>query len=57
MTCTSTRSPSRYDAAILFAAQNVRALHKSIVVVGHGRDVHHALDEVLDQLDEQARTR
>ena len=54
MTCTRTLSPSRYDPAGVLAAQDVRTLDEPVVVVGHRRDVNHALDEVLDQLDEQA---
>ena len=42
------------DAAGVLAAQDVRALDEPVVVVGHRRDVDQALDEVLDQLDEQA---
>ncbi len=42
------------DLLRVLAAQQVRALDEPVVVVGHRRDVHHALDEVLDQLDEQA---
>ena len=42
------------DASVLLAAQHVRALDEPVVVVGHRRDVHHAFDEVLDELDEQA---
>ena len=38
----------------LLAAQDVRRLDEPVVVVGHRRDVDQALDEVLDQLDEQA---
>src|SRR6185295_10237061 len=37
----------------VLAAQQVRALDEAVVVVRHRRDVDHALDEVLDQLDEQ----
>ena len=54
MTCTRTLSPSRYTCAGVLAAQHVRALDEPVVVVGHRRDVDHAFDEVLDQLDEQA---
>src|SRR5829696_4624703 len=42
------------DLAGVFAAHDVRALDEPVVVVGHRRHVHHALDEVLDQLDEEA---
>ena len=35
----------------------MRALDEPVVVVRHRRDVHHALDEVLDQLDEQPERR
>ena len=38
----------------VLAAQDVRPLDEPVVVIGHRRDVHQALDEVLDQLDEQA---
>ena len=42
------------DLLRVLAAQQVRALDEPVVVVGHRRHVHQALDEVLDQLDEQA---
>src|SRR5262245_59137641 len=42
------------DASVLLAAQNVRALDEPVVVVGHRGHVHHALDEVLDQLEVEA---
>ena len=41
----------------VLSAQDVRTLDEPVVVVGHRRDVDHALDEVLDQLDEQAERR
>ena len=42
------------DLAGVLAVQDVRLLDEAVVVVGHRRDVHHAFDEVLDQLDVQA---
>src|SRR5204862_5672295 len=42
------------DAPVALAAQKMRAVHKPVVVVGHRRHVHHAFDEVLDELDVQA---
>ena len=53
-TCTETLSPSRYTLSGLLSLQDVRLLDEPVVVVGHRRDVHDALDEVFDQLDEQA---
>ena len=44
-------------AAVVLAAQDVRALDEPVVVVGHRRHVHHALDEVLDELDVEAERR
>ena len=37
----------------ILAAQDVCPLDEPVVVIGHRRDVHQPLDEVLDQLDEQ----
>ena len=56
ITCTRTLSPSRYVRAGVLSAQDVRTLDEPVIVVGHRRDVHHALDEVFDQLDVQRRT-
>src|SRR5262245_49193458 len=41
----------------VLAAQQVPALHEPVVIVAHRRDVDHALDEMLDELDEQAERR
>src|SRR5690349_11735457 len=41
------------DLVGVLAAQQVRVLDELVVVVGHRRDVDHALDEVLGQLHEQ----
>src|SRR5438067_11979851 len=41
----------------VLAAQQVRALDEPVVVVRHRRDVDHALDEMLHELDEEAEGR
>src|SRR5581483_1463606 len=41
------------DLVRVLAAQHMRALDEPVIVIGHRRDMHHALDEVLDQFDEQ----
>ena len=41
----------------VLADQRMAALDEPVVVVGHCRDVDHAFDEMLDQLDEQAERR
>src|SRR5581483_6786013 len=45
------------DLVRILAAEHVRSLDESIVVVRHRRHVHHALDEMLDELDEQPERR
>ena len=45
------------DAAVLLAAQQVRALDEAVVVVGHRRDVHHALRRSARPARCTARTR
>src|ERR1039458_9227194 len=45
------------DLPRVLAAQHVSAVDEAVIVVGHRRDVHHAFDEVLDELDEQAEPR
>ena len=57
MTCTLHLVAEPIDLLRVLAAQHVRALEEPVVVVGHRRDVDHAFDEVLDQLDEQAERR
>src|SRR5215212_8430310 len=37
----------------VLSAQRVRRFEEAVVIVGHARDVHEPLDEVLGQLDEQ----
>ena len=45
------------DLVRVLAVQRVAAVEIAVVVVGHAGDVHQALDEVLDQLDEQPERR
>src|SRR5438067_11792804 len=45
------------DLVRVLAAQQVRALDGPVVVVRHRRDVDHALDEMLHELDEEAEGR
>src|SRR5204863_271416 len=41
----------------VLAEQHVLAVDEAVVVVGHARDVHQAVDEVLDELHEQPERR
>jgi hypothetical protein len=41
----------------VLAEEHVLLLDEPVVVVGHARDVHQALDKVLGQLDEQSELR
>ena len=50
-TCTLHAVAQPVDLAGVFAAEHVRPFDEPVVVVGHRRDVHQALDEVLDELD------
>ena len=57
MTCTDTLSPSRYTLP-LFSPRRICAFSiEPVVVVGHRRDMDQALDEMFDELDEQAECR
>src|SRR5688572_7123121 len=45
------------DLAGVLPPQHVQPLLEAVIVVRHRRDVHQALDEVLDELDEQPEGR
>src|SRR5471032_2203260 len=45
------------DLLGVLAHERVRAVDELVVVVRHRRDVNHAFDEVLDELDEQPERR